>query len=126
VQLNRRMKSDLQFVDYRNARTTGWRVATRHDRNTRRHQSSAIQVRQPNSWVVTYFTDLSAHTRAWHLSGRVVRRTTGTGSGGGHVSAVTADSGRSVSMGSYRAVSTDTNAVSLRGNAISVVLPRAG
>ena len=126
VQLNRRAKSELQLVDYRNVRSTGWRVATHRDRNTRRHVSSAVRVIQSNSWVLTFLTDLSAHTRSWTLPGRVVRRTKGAGSGGGHVSAVTGDSGRSVPTGSYRAVVAHTNAVSSRGNAVTVVLPRAG
>jgi Laminin G domain len=61
-------------------------------------------------WVVSLWSDLSSATTTWTAPSSVTTRSTPHGSGSGHVSTLSADSGKAVSAGSYGGLTAKANA----------------
>lgn len=125
VPLSTSTKSDVEFADYRGVSTAALPVATASDSSTSSHASAAVNVDTAGSWILTYWADKSSGTTAWTLPSGVTARVAGYGSGGGRASGVTTDSAGAVPTGSYGPLTATTDAVSGRGNSVTVVLPPA-
>lgn len=89
------------------------------------HVTPVVEVATPGAWAVSYWTDKSAYTTSWQLPPQLMRRATIIGSGAGHLTAVSADSGTAVPTGSYGGLSGFSDAASRYGSMWTVVLSPA-
>ena len=59
--------------------------------STTTHPAPGITVGEAGSVVVRFWADKSSSARSWDIPSGTTRRTTGNGSGGGHLASFTAD-----------------------------------
>jgi PKD repeat protein len=77
------------------------------------------------AWVISYWADKSATTTAWTPPGSVTGRQQVCGADAGRICSLFADSGHSVSAGSYPGLSASTNLPSAKATVWAIVLPPA-
>ena len=78
------------------------------------------------AWVVSYWADKSGTTTSWALPGTVSSRSSACGDSSGHICSAFADSGHSVSAGTYPGVVANTNLASSKATTWTVVLAPPG
>lgn len=74
------------------------------------------------AWVVSYWADKSSATTSWTPAGSVTSRSSGCNDGSGRICSLLADSGHTVSAGTYPGVIANTNASSSKATTWSIVL----
>jgi PKD repeat protein len=84
-------------------------TATAQDTNASSHTTAAINA-SAGSWVVSLWSDRSTATRTWATPGSVSQRDASPDSGNLTIQGVVADSGGSVSSGTYPGVTATTDA----------------
>jgi PKD repeat protein len=118
-------KSNLSVAAYRSAGSspTLTAIATHVDDSSGAdHVSPAVDVSRDGSWVLTYWADKSSSTTAWDLPPGVSSRTSGFGSGSGHIASVLGDSDGPVGPGRAGEQTATANSTSSRGTTVTVVL----
>jgi hypothetical protein len=127
VPLTKSERLDLQLVDYSGVASGTVPITTAVDNYTGSHVAPAIAVTAPGSWVLSYWADRSTTTTGWTLPASVTGRKVTVGTGGGRISAATADSGATVATGTYAALTATTaNSTAGHGDMMSVVLAPQG
>lgn len=114
--------TDLSFVDYAGVTGGPPTLSTAADSSVSNHVTPNVNVTAGGSWVLSYWSDKNSSTSAWTLPAGVLGRSVGVGAGGGHIDGAIADSGQSVSGGSYGGLSATTGVVSGKGIMMSLVL----
>jgi PKD repeat protein len=87
-------------------------------------QTPAVSV-PDGAWVISYWADKSATTTSWTPPATVTARQQACGADAGRICSLFADSGHSLSAGSYPGVTASTNAPSAKATTWSIVLPPA-
>jgi len=98
---------------YRSVAETAWRST---------HVTPVVETNTQGAWGVSYWSDKSTNTTAWELPPQLIRRTTVVGSGTGHITAVSADTGDAFPSGTYGGLSAKANSASKFGSMWTVIL----
>ncbi|ADB29250.1 PKD domain containing protein [Kribbella flavida DSM 17836] len=99
------------------------------DTSASSHATPAVPVAKGNSWLVNVWGEKSSVVQSWTLPGTATSRTTAASTGTGKVSAVVADSGAGIPIGTATARTATTSSAASRSVMFSVVLdpgPDAG
>jgi hypothetical protein len=91
--------------------------------NATDHPAPAVSVATTGSAVLRYWADKSSSARTWTTSG-VTRRTSTNGTGGGSLSAITADA-TDVPAGTAAALNATASLASNKAIAWSIVVPHS-
>ena len=112
-----------QLVDYSGVTTSVPVTTGSSDSSTATHAAPAVQVANPGSWVVSFWSDKSSTTANWTLPAVSTLRDQVIGAGSTHVTAVLGDSNAVVPTGTYAARSASVGSVaSGKGAMVSLVL----
>jgi hypothetical protein len=93
--------------------------------STTMHSTPAVTVPDSTSLVVSYWVDKSSTNTGWSLPTGQIRRAQNVGTGGGRLTSVAADMGRSAAAGTWSPVTASANAASARATMWSVSLTSA-
>jgi hypothetical protein len=86
------------------------------------HTTPTVSVVSTGSWLVSYWADKSSATTAWSSIAGQQSRATSTNTGGGHITAVLADSAGEVPTGTAGGLTGTTDAASSKAVMFSVLL----
>ncbi|MBC9733466.1 PKD domain-containing protein [Nocardioides marmotae] len=86
------------------------------------HTTPAVPVARPNSWLVSIWSEKSSTTATWTLPTGAAQRTTNAATGTGRISAVLADSGAAVPVGTAAGRTATTSAAVSRTAMSSIVI----
>jgi hypothetical protein len=113
----------VELADYTGAGPAPLVTAGASDSNRAAHTAPPVAVTAAGSWVVSFWSDKSSSTTGWTRPAAVTGRDQVIGTGGGRVSAALADSGGTVTTGTYPAQTATVGATaSGKGAMISLVL----
>jgi PKD repeat protein len=108
-------KVNLRVLAYRGTNLTApvaTATKTGDAASTTSHTSPTATVSAAGSWVVSSWSDKSSTTGAWNAPSGVTARGTSIGSGSGRVTSLVADTGGTVSTGTYGGLKATTDAAS--------------
>ncbi len=90
--------------------------------STAAHTTPTVTAPDGQQWLVSYWADKSSATTSWALPGGVSQRSTATGSGSGHISAVLGDSNAAVPSGPRGGLVATANSVGSSAITFSVLV----
>lgn len=101
VTASRITKTDVQLLAYSGVSATpieAFSVATEPG-TTASHRTPTVSVTTADSWLVSYWADKTGTGTGWTSPAGVTRRVQSVGTGGGHITSLTGDSGGLVAVG---------------------------
>ncbi len=119
------LKSTMSVAAYRSSAGTSAVTAsasTAGTTTTTNHVAPAVAVAQTNSWLVNSWSEKSSTTLTWTKPAASTSRTVATGTGGGKVSALLADSNAAVPTGTAAASTATTSVAGGATQLFSVVV----
>jgi myo-inositol-hexaphosphate 3-phosphohydrolase len=118
------IKADLSVAAYRGtaASPVGASAVTVDAATATNHTTPTVSVATAGDWLVSYWADKSSSTTAWTSIAGQQQRGTSTTTGGGHMTAVLADSAGSVPVGTAGGLTATANAAGSKAVMFSVVL----
>jgi hypothetical protein len=90
--------------------------------DTTAHVTPALTSPDGEQWLVSYWADKSSGTTSWSLPDSVTQRSTASGTSGGHISAVAADSNGAVPSGPQGGLTATANALGSAAVTFSLLL----
>lgn len=125
VPLSASAKVDLRLAVYSGVSAATPVLAIGTGSNTTTFTTPDISVDAGGSWVVSYWSDRTSNDTVWTLPSGVTSRGTDYGTGGGRVDTALADSGQTVTGGTYAGLTASTGTQSGKGITVAIVLAPA-
>jgi arylsulfatase A-like enzyme len=94
-------KTDVQLLAYAGVATLPIQAfaVTAETGTTASHRTPTVSVSAPGGWLVSYWADKTGSATGWTAPAGVTRRLQSVGTGGGHVTSLSGDSGGAVGVG---------------------------
>jgi hypothetical protein len=124
VTLASRSKTDMTLLAYSGAAPVSVFAASEAPSASMTHTTPSLAVTAANSVVVSYWADESSSNTGWAVPVEVTARTASVGTGGGHITSASGDSGP-LGVGTWPGATATSTATSGRAPAWSVLLTPA-
>ena len=117
-------KTDVQLLAYTGASASAVQAfaVAAEPGTTASHRTPTVSVTSPGGWLVSYWADRTGTATSWTTPAGVTRRLQSVGTGGGHVTSLSGDSGGAVAVGTAGGLTATSSVASNTAIMWSIVL----